>query len=77
MLEVEADKKSVQDVFKSFPDVISFKTDTGANGIIKVSVESKTDLRKEYAKGKWELRSLYRAMKEFLVKLDELYAADS
>ncbi len=50
MLEVEGDEKSVQDVFNSFPDVISINTETGANGIIKVSVESKKDLRKEYAK---------------------------
>ena len=48
-LEIEGEEKVVQDVFKSFPEVTSVDTKTNDNGIVNVAVESKKDLRKEYA----------------------------
>lgn len=49
LLEIEGEEKVVQEVFKSFPDVTSIDINTTDSGIIKVAVESKSDLRKEYA----------------------------
>jgi len=49
LLEVEGDEKTVQDVFKIFPEVTSVDTNVTNGGIINVAVESKKDLRKEYA----------------------------
>lgn len=49
LLEIEGDEKSVQDIFKGFPEVISVDTNVSNNGIINVAVESKKDLRKEFA----------------------------
>lgn len=49
LIEVEGDEKIVQDVFNSFPEVTSVDTKAIDNGIINVTVESKKDLRKEYA----------------------------
>ena len=49
LLEVEGDEKSIQDVFKSFPEVISVNTNSNNSGFINVAVESKKDLRKEFA----------------------------
>jgi len=49
LLEVEGNEKTVQDVFKSFPDVTSVNTSINNSGIINVAVESKKDLRKEFA----------------------------
>ena len=36
-------------VFKSFSDVTGIKVNSSGGGLLKVEVESKTDLRKEYA----------------------------
>jgi len=49
LLEVEGDEKAVQDVFKIFPEVTSLDTKTNDSGIVNVAVESKRDLRKEFA----------------------------
>jgi ABC-2 type transport system ATP-binding protein len=49
LLEVEGDEKVVQDVFKAFPEVTSVDTKINNSGIVNVAVESKKDLRKEYA----------------------------
>jgi len=50
LLQVDGDEKIIQDVFSTFPEVISVQTTANANGIINVAVESKQDLRREYAK---------------------------
>lgn len=50
LLEVDGEEKLIQDVFKSFPDVTSVSTNKNAKGLVKVAVESKKDLRKEFAK---------------------------
>ncbi len=49
LLEIEGDEKAIQDVFKTFPEVTSVDTNVTNGGIISVAVESKKDLRKEYA----------------------------
>jgi ABC-2 type transport system ATP-binding protein len=49
LLEVEGDKKKVEEVFRSFSDVTSVQIDPLKNGILQVVVESKKDKRKEYA----------------------------
>lgn len=49
LLEIEGDEKVIQDIFKSFPEVTSVNTNVSSSGIINVAVESKKDLRKEFA----------------------------
>ena len=49
VLELEGDEKQVNEVFKSFSDVTGIKVNSSGGGLIKVEVESKKDLRKEYA----------------------------
>jgi ABC-2 type transport system ATP-binding protein len=49
LLELEGDEKQVKDLFQSFSDVTAVKVSKGTSGLLKVEVESKKDLRKEYA----------------------------
>jgi ABC-2 type transport system ATP-binding protein len=49
LLEIEGEEQIVQDVFKTFPEVTSIDLKTNSSGIVNVAVESKKDLRKEYA----------------------------
>jgi ABC-2 type transport system ATP-binding protein len=49
VLELEGDEKKVNEVFKSFADVTGIKVNSSSGGLLKVEVESKKDLRKEYA----------------------------
>jgi len=49
LLEVQGDEKEVKDVFKNFADVTALKVNKKAGGLLKVEVESKKDLRKDYA----------------------------
>jgi ABC-2 type transport system ATP-binding protein len=49
LFEVEGDEKDIQDIFKSFPEVTSVNTNSNNSGNISVAVESKKDLRKEFA----------------------------
>jgi ABC-2 type transport system ATP-binding protein len=49
LLELEGDEKQIKEVFKTFPDVIAVKVNKTAGGLLKVEVESKKDLRKDYA----------------------------
>ncbi len=49
VLEVEGEEKKIQDVFKSFPAVTSVKFDKSRGNLFKIVVESKKDLRKDYA----------------------------
>ncbi len=49
LLELEGDEKQVKEVFKTFPDVTAVKVNKTAGGLLKVEVESKKDLRKDYA----------------------------
>jgi ABC-2 type transport system ATP-binding protein len=49
LLELEGDEKQVKEVFKTFSDVIVVKVNKTAGGLLKVEVESKKDLRKDYA----------------------------
>lgn len=49
LLELEGDEKQVKEVFKTFSDVIAVKVNKTAGGLLKVEVESKKDLRKDYA----------------------------
>jgi ABC-2 type transport system ATP-binding protein len=48
LLELDGDEKQIKEVFKSFPDVTGVKV-SKAGTLFKVEVESKKDLRKEYA----------------------------
>jgi ABC-2 type transport system ATP-binding protein len=48
LLELDGDEKQIKEVFKSFPDVTGVKVNK-AGSLFKVEVESKIDLRKEYA----------------------------
>jgi ABC-2 type transport system ATP-binding protein len=50
MLELDGDEKKVTQTFKKFPDVMNIHTEKMNNGLLRVAVESKTDLRREYAK---------------------------
>ena len=50
LLEVEGDEKTVTEALKKFSDITALKIDKGNGGILKVTIESKIDLRKEYAK---------------------------
>jgi len=50
LMELDGDEKTVQETLKKFSDVTSVKIDQGTGKTLKVSVESNTDLRKEYAK---------------------------
>lgn len=49
LLELEGDEKKVKDLFQSFSEVTAVKVSKGTAGLLKVEVESKKDLRKEYA----------------------------
>jgi ABC-2 type transport system ATP-binding protein len=49
LLELEGDEKQVRELFKTFPDVTGVKVNKAAGSLVKVEVESKIDLRKEYA----------------------------
>ncbi len=49
LLELEGDEKQVKEVFKTFSDVTAVKVNKTAGGLLKVEVESKKDLRKDYA----------------------------
>lgn len=49
LLELEGDEKQVKEVFKTFADVTALKVNKTASGLLKVEVESKKDLRKDYA----------------------------
>ena len=49
LLELEGDEKQVKEVFRTFPDVTAVKVNKTAGGLLKVEVESKKDLRKDYA----------------------------
>jgi ABC-2 type transport system ATP-binding protein len=49
ILEVEGEKKKVEDIFNSFSDVTSVKVSPMAGKLLKVAVESNKDLRKDFA----------------------------
>ncbi len=49
LLELEGDEKQVKEVFETFPGVTAVKVNKTAGGLLKVEVESKKDLRKDYA----------------------------
>lgn len=49
LFEVEGDSKKVEAVFKSFPEVTSVQIDKKNKNLLKIAVESKKDLRKEFA----------------------------
>jgi len=49
ILELEGDEKQVQEIFNSFPDVTGLHVKKSNSGLLNVEVESKKDLRKEYA----------------------------
>jgi len=49
LLEVEGDSKMVEEIFKSFPDVTSVQIDKAGGHLLKIAVESKKDLRKDFA----------------------------
>lgn len=49
ILEVEGEKKKVEDIFKSFSDVTSVNISPMAGKRLKVAVECKKDLRKDFA----------------------------
>ena len=49
LLELEGDEKQISEIFKSFPDVTDVKINKTISGLLKVEVESKKDLRKDYA----------------------------
>jgi len=48
LLELDGDEKLIKEIFKSFPEVTGVKVNK-AGSVFKVEVESKKDLRKEYA----------------------------
>jgi ABC-2 type transport system ATP-binding protein len=48
-LEVEGNAKELEKLLKSYPDVIAVKT-TAQKNLIKAEVESKSDLRREFAR---------------------------
>jgi ABC-2 type transport system ATP-binding protein len=50
ILEVEGESKNVEGILKAFPEVTSVQTKQKSDGILDVFVESKKDLRKEFAK---------------------------
>jgi ABC-2 type transport system ATP-binding protein len=50
VLELDGDEKKVAQTFKKFPDVMNVHSEKLNNGLVRVAVESKTDLRREYAK---------------------------
>ncbi len=50
ILEVEGEKKIIEDIFKSFSDVTSVNVSPMAGKLLKVAVECNKDLRKEFAK---------------------------
>ena len=49
LLELEGDEKQVNEIFKSFADVTGIKVAKATGGLLRVEVESKKDLRKEFA----------------------------
>ncbi len=49
-LEVEGDEDAIKKALGSLPDILSTRIETKDNGVCKVVVESKSDLRKEMAK---------------------------
>lgn len=50
LLEVEGERKNVEGILKGFPEVTSVQVKQKTDGILDVVVESKKDLRKEFAK---------------------------
>ncbi len=49
LFEIEGDSKKVEEIFKSFPDVTSVQIDKAGGHLLKIAVESKKDLRKDFA----------------------------
>jgi len=50
LLEVDGDEKTIKETLSSFPDVMSVQTNVAGDGHIRVVVESKNDLRRDFAK---------------------------
>ena len=50
LLELDGDEKKISQILKKFPDVIGIQSEKLSNGILRIAVESKSDLRREYAK---------------------------
>jgi ABC-2 type transport system ATP-binding protein len=50
LLELEGEEKQVKEIFNSFPDVTGLHVKKANSGLLNVEVESKKDLRKEYAR---------------------------
>jgi ABC-2 type transport system ATP-binding protein len=50
LLEVDGDEKTIKETLTSFPDVMSVQTNVGGDGHTRVVVESKQDLRSDFAK---------------------------
>jgi ABC-2 type transport system ATP-binding protein len=49
LLELEGEEKQVKEIFNSFPEVTGLHVKKTDSGLLNVEVESKKDLRKEYA----------------------------
>jgi ABC-2 type transport system ATP-binding protein len=73
LLEVEGDEKKVKDTLGSFSDVMSVQTKNVGDGNVKVVVESKTDLRKDFAKALIDKKMGLLEMQADKVTLEDIF----
>lgn len=73
LLELEGDEKQVKEVFKTFSDVIAVKVNKTTGGLLKVEVESKKDLRKDYAQALIDKKIGLLEMQSDKVTLEDIF----
>jgi ABC-2 type transport system ATP-binding protein len=73
LFELEGDAKKVEQVFKSFPDVTSVQIDKKNKNLLKIAVESKKDLRKEFAQALVSKKISLLEMQSDKVTLEDIF----
>jgi ABC-2 type transport system ATP-binding protein len=73
LLEIEGEQAKIEKIFKSFSDVFSVQISKSAKSILKVTVESKKDLRKEFARAIIENKLGLLEMQADKVTLEDIF----
>jgi tRNA G10 N-methylase Trm11 len=73
LLQIEGEQKKVETLFKSFQDVVSVNIKKSGEQLLNVTVESKTDLRKEFARAIIEKKMGLLEMQADKVTLEDIF----
>jgi ABC-2 type transport system ATP-binding protein len=73
LLEIEGEQAKIEKIFKSFSDVLSVQISKSGKSILKVTVESKKDLRKEFARAIIENKLGLLEMQADKVTLEDIF----